>query len=614
MNNDVTDTASWQKTEKTEELLYDEVVLTSCYVEMRDNVKIAVDIYLPKGLDTESKLPAILHQTRYFRRQKYNFISKILRFKKNAKRKIIDRYVKNGYAYINVDVRGSGASFGLRKMEWSPDEVKDGAELVNWITKQPWSNGKVAVTGMSYTATAAEMLLINNHPAVKAAVIQYSLFDIYPDILMPGGIHNESFMRKWAMLNKFRDMNVLPEAMTKLKKTFFKLLINGVAPVLDNKDGLEQLKAAEEEHKQNYDIYAYSREIKYRDDIGPDGIVLDKFSPHMFIKEIEKSKTPIYSWSGWYDGAYPRSAINRYLNIKTPGSRLILGPWDHAGNHTADPFVQNSKKKTNFDYVEEILCFLNKHLKTGKGRIESKDPIHYYTIGENKWKTAKQWPVPGFTYTSLYLADDSKLSLNKSALKKIHDKYIINNSATSGNVSRWISQVNVEKKRIQYKNLYTQSKVRLLYDSSPLKEDLEVTGHPLISLFIKANVPDIQLFVYLEDIQNTGEINYVTEGVFRTIHRKTASNDFPYKTPVPCHSFKGCDVLPLKLNEIAEITFDLFPISYQFKKENSIRISIAGADKDNFEIFPTVPPEMEVCYSQTYPSCIQLPTNTKPLL
>ena len=201
MSNEVTDTPWWRGFSLADNIIHDEVKLSACYITMRDGVKIAADIYLPKNLDSNTKLPAILHQTRYFRRQKYKLISKILRFKRNAKRKVIDRFVKNGYAYVNVDVRGSGASFGARNMEWSLDEIKDGAELIDWIIGQHWSNGKVAVIGMSYTATAAEMLLTNNHPAVKAAVFQYSLFDVYTDILMPGGVRNEPFLKIWAMLN-----------------------------------------------------------------------------------------------------------------------------------------------------------------------------------------------------------------------------------------------------------------------------------------------------------------------------------------------------------------------------------------------------------------------------
>jgi len=274
-------------------------------------------------------------------------------------------------------------------------------------------------------------------------------------------------------------MGILPESMPKLKKMFLKFLINGVAPVSNDTVGLSALKAAEEEHKKNYDIYSSSCKINFRDDVGLDGISLDDFSPHMRFKEIENSNTPIYSWSGWYDGAYQRSAINRYLNVKTKGSRLIIGPWDHVGNHTANPFVQVSKRKTHFDYVGEILRFLDVYLNDGDGYgVKEEHPVHYYTVGENKWKETDTWPPNEFSYTELYLGQGSTLvqeknkvsgySVHRQAYSWSKRRYVqvadadasgpisrkrsvvhsCQQNATTGKQSRWRSQVNVEKNEL----------------------------------------------------------------------------------------------------------------------------------------------------------------------
>ena len=80
----------------------------------------------------------------------------------------VDRYfTAYGYAVVKADVRGSGASFGPWPFPWSPDEITDGAELVDWIVRQPWSNGKVGAFGTSYLGATSEFLLVNRHPAVK---------------------------------------------------------------------------------------------------------------------------------------------------------------------------------------------------------------------------------------------------------------------------------------------------------------------------------------------------------------------------------------------------------------------------------------------------------------
>ena len=500
---------------------------------------------------------------------------------------------------------------GTRNMEWSPDEVKDGAEVIDWIITQSWSNGKVAAVGTSYTATAAEMLLINNHSAVKAAVVQNSLFDIYTDILMPGGVRNEPFLRKWAMLNKFRDMNILPDTISGFKKFFFRLLINRAAPVNNDKEGFKLLCHAEKDHQKNYDIYESSCLIKFRDDISESGLTLDSFSPHNFISDIQNSKTPIYSWSGWYDGAYQCSAINRYLNIKIPGSRLLLGPWEHAGNHTADPFVNSSQKKTDFDFVGEILLFLNKHLKDNNNILSILPPVSYYTIGEGKWKFADKWPVSGFKMHSLYFNNNNTLN-DYISETDIEYRYIINRNTTSGKTSRWKSQVNIEKKRIEYKYLKELDSNCLCFDSMFLKKDLEITGHPLVTLYIQASESDFQLFVYLEEIEKNGTINYITEGIFRIIHRKISEDPSPYFISTPYHSFKQKDAMPLSIGEAAPITFEMFPISYLLKKDSKIRLAIAGTDVDNFEVYPQKEVEVNIFASKTNASYIKLPVNAKP--
>ena len=200
------DTAWWDGTWSPQPT-HKGVQRSSRYLEMRDGVKIAIDVYLPRSLQPGEKIPTILGQTRYYRRAIIRPILRPILNLISPFNKMVKRYLSQGYAFVMVDARGSGASFGSRAMEWSPDEVKDGAEIVDWIVAQNWSNGKVGATGVSYDGTAAEMLLINQHPAVKAVVLRYSLFDVYQDVAMPGGIRTENFLRTWSALNDSLDSN-----------------------------------------------------------------------------------------------------------------------------------------------------------------------------------------------------------------------------------------------------------------------------------------------------------------------------------------------------------------------------------------------------------------------
>ena len=119
-----------------------------------------------------------------------------------------------------------------------------------------------------------------------------------------------------------------------------------------------------------------------------------------------------------------------------------------------------------------------------------------------------------------------------------------------------------------------------------LEEDLEITGHPIITLYVTSTSPESAFFVYLEDVDETGRVTYVTEGQLRAIHRKISNEPPPYKMMVPYHTFKRNDVMQLVPGEIVELTFGLLPTSVLIRENHRIRIAIAGHDKDTFDRIP----------------------------
>src|ERR1700752_4859438 len=99
---------------------------SSCYLTMRDGVRIAVNVYLPAGVTSGARLPAMLNQTRYHRSMELRLPFRLLLGGKPfhhipSTAQCRRRFVANGYVGVDVDARGSGASFGSRRCEWSPD-------------------------------------------------------------------------------------------------------------------------------------------------------------------------------------------------------------------------------------------------------------------------------------------------------------------------------------------------------------------------------------------------------------------------------------------------------------------------------------------------------------
>lgn len=86
------------------------------------------------------------------------------------------------YAWVGMDARGSGASFGNRSTAFSPDEIEDGREILDWVVSQPWSSGFTGTLGVSYDGIAAELLASRRHPSMKLATVFFSPFDLYTDV------------------------------------------------------------------------------------------------------------------------------------------------------------------------------------------------------------------------------------------------------------------------------------------------------------------------------------------------------------------------------------------------------------------------------------------------
>jgi putative CocE/NonD family hydrolase len=569
---------------------------------MRDGVKIAVDIYLPDGLKPGQQIPTILHQTRYWRAIEYRWL--IALFKDDRPRGLIgnyaERFLQQGYAWVDVDVRGSGASFGTRPIAYSPAEIQDGAEIVDWIVTQPWSNGKVGAMGISYSGGTAEMLLVNQHPAVKAIAPMFAGFDLYSEIAFPGGIHLNWFTETWSYINDRLDHNELPFA-----GWMANLFVRGVRPVDGDSDD-KLLTMAVQEHEVNWSPFKEASDLTFRDDPPPSRQApnIDALSTQTFAEEIEQSGAAIYSYSGWFDGGYGLSAIKRHQQHHNPKNKLILGPWDHGGKRQISPYAIGPAQ---FDHAQELIQFFNPYLKDDTNDTHQEPPIQYYTMGAERWNTATNWPPPS-TPTQLYFHTNSQLSTQSPQKLSPPDQYQVDPTAGTGKHSRWNTLVGISLKD-PYPDRQEQDKKLVLYTTDPLPEDFEVTGHPVATVYLSANATDTTLFVYLEDVTPEGHVHYVTEGELRALHRKwqPAETTTEPVLPIPNRTYRRADAAPLTPGEVAPLTLDLLPVSYQFKKGHRIRVALAGADKDHFQLLDDPSPTWQIWHSYDRPSHIDLP-------
>lgn len=605
-------------------------------LRMRDGVRLAVDVWLPR--DARAPLPAVVLTTRYMRAVRWSAVARaagldaLLDIHGTTRRRMLEA----GYAWVDVDARGSGASEGARPCPWHREEVRDGAEVVDWIVAQPWSSGRVGATGVSYAGTAAEMLLVNRHPAVRAIAPRFSLYDVYPDVAFPGGIHLAWFTKEWAAFNRLLDQNRYPSAVGSMVRVNMKALaeylrdrelaragalvaaaegprtarvIEAIMGVLSrgvrppDEDEASALAAVIECHAQNADVHEASRRIVHRDDAGlspdePDAGI-DSFSPHAYAADIAQSGAAVLSVSGWLDGAYQHAAIKRHRALPPDRTWLQIGPWDHGGRQNVSPF--DPRGRTDYDHDGELVRFFDAHLKDGPAWDAPR--VRYFTLGEERWKSADRWPPPGATTRTLYLDRDRRLSHEAPPLggSETHE---LDHDVGTGARSRWRSLLGLAAP-VGYGDRRSLGSRLLCFDGPPLDAPLEITGHPVVRLFVAADAPDATLFAYLEEVALDGRVTYVTEGQLRALHRRFREPPRPGLPPE--RTFARADAATMRPDEPVELAFDLLPISYRVPARHRIRLSIAGADADHFARIPDAPSAITVLHGGAHASRIDLP-------
>jgi putative CocE/NonD family hydrolase len=571
---------------------------SSQYVEMTDGTKIAVEIFLPGNLKPGEKVPVIFEQTRYWRvidlRHPFNLLyTRPLALWRRS-------FAMHGYGYVTMDARAGGASFGTRPWEFCPIDSEDHKTVTDWILKQPWSNGKIGLLGHSYAGNFAEFGLLHPDPAVKAVAIISSPFDLYIDIMHPGGMTLQPFMHNFESFTKEFDQDRVPK---NLKA--FNVFIKGVHPV-DNDDHLKLLHAAIEEHKMNSDMRVLDK-IQFKDDFvfdpksknepthqlkafrhsvdvlqqtfGPEFMKrgLDLGSASGYWEKIAQVKVPIYVGAGWFEAANANAAIKRFMNYRNPGNKLILGPWDH-NFFNISPYTRGGITRFRFD--RELMKFFDYYMKDTSTGVDKDMAVHYYTLGEEQWHASADWPPPGKDY-NLYLQSKNKL-IDAAPVSENSDHYKVDITARTGKNSRWDCLIG-NPLWAPYSDRKKADQKLLTFDSAPLTEDRRITGHPQCTIFVKPSATDCALFAYLEDVAPNGIVRYVSEGQILAGHALAPTSQVTYKTVWPQRGFHHADYAPLTPGANTEVKFELMPISFLFKKGHRIRVALAGADADHFE-------------------------------
>lgn len=590
---------------------YRQYTTQSVYIPMRDGVKLAAEVVLPKDLPAGEKIPVLLSQTRYWRA-----IELRAPFKWFLKPEVANPdykdfqpfFTNRGYGLVTVDVRGTGASFGTWPYPWHRETIEDSREIVDWIVSQPWSNGKLGAYGISYLGTTAELLAVLGHPAVKAVIPMFNHPDAYRDIAFPGGIFDDRFVKAWGYFDQVLDSNTVPKEFGILGN----IAVKGVKPVDEDVDG-KLLKAAIREHGANGDAHQLARDITYRDELQADmGVCADDLAIHSFNDQLARSKTITCGWGSWMDAGTADAVLRRFLTYDN-AQRAVIGAWEHGGRFNASPYRRPDAPPNPGlrEQWHEMLRFFDAYLKDSDNGVRDEKTLFYYTMGEEQWKMTSVWPPEGTTMQRWYLAGEQSLSQDRPEVESGSDKYEVDFQASTGEYNRWWEMGAIMNKSVVYPDRAQASQRLLTYTSTPLEQNTEITGTAVVRLYVTSTETDGAFYVYLEDVDQQGQVRYVTEGQLRAIHHKVNEQDPPYKLQAPYHSFKQQDAQALIPGEMTEITFGLHPTSVLIRKGHRLRVSIAGHDQDTFMRLPTEgQPTISIARNKVHASSIDLPVVT----
>src|SRR4051812_30804541 len=149
--------------------------LADVTIPASDGVNLVGDVYLPA--DGKARYPAVIDMEPYGRSSSTD-------------------YVDNGYARVNTDVRGSGKSGGALCLLCAREQ-QDVYDVVEWVARQPWSNGHVALYGYSYSAITSLLGAALQPPHLDAAVVGHPPTDPYRDVVWHNGLFDTAFVGQW---------------------------------------------------------------------------------------------------------------------------------------------------------------------------------------------------------------------------------------------------------------------------------------------------------------------------------------------------------------------------------------------------------------------------------
>jgi putative CocE/NonD family hydrolase len=595
------------------------------YVPVRDGTRLAMTHYRPAKGPSQNRLPTLLW---YLPGHRESIDLKTGALRSAMSSADLSFFTSRGYVIAIAEMRGSGASFGARVLDRGPQIGRDGKDLVDWIGRQPWSDGRVGMIGSSYQGFSQYATAAERPEALRAIFPEIAGFDDYTSMFYPGGILNVA-LSQFASANIVRDdLNYYEPALRRPRLPSAPVvdedgdgeLIDEI-PVDQDGDGdfLDEQTPSYRDGGQREHIYLRAT----REHVANSNLTIEKLqaAPYRDSKlagteytyaDIDPSHRPasiaasgiaVYNRGGWFD-YHARDTTMWFATLRGHiPTRMMMAPTGHGGLpsesgealYRSGPYLSlfGDTHSTNAMMNSEKLRFFDRYVLGIDNGIDSEPPVLIYVMGKG-WRRESQWPLK--RERMLRFAFDEGGRLSERPAKSGADIYRVDfrTSSLSHDANRWNYGISGAKKPL---TLDSSSQRRANYTSAPLAADHEVTGHPLVELVVSSSAPESDVYVYLEDVAPDGSALLVTEGQLRANFHRARSNDsiiastagrFDVLPDLPWQGFGKADHEsgPFAKGKTVRLKLDLMPTSWVFKQGHRVRVSLAGADFPSFALHP----------------------------
>jgi putative CocE/NonD family hydrolase len=543
---------------------------------MRDGIRLATDIYRPKG---DGKYPII------FSRTPYNFNSWGDGEQRTRTAQTAYNYIKKGYAYVVQNERGRYYSEG----EWDILGVPltDGYDAFTWMKNQPWSNGKIGTYGCSSTAEWQMAVAALDHPAHAAMVPQgfgagvgrvgnineegnwyrggaeqmlfFSwLYGVEQDKFkprIPKGATQEDLIR----ISRFYDL--APEnPRVDMKKALSYLPIQDI---LKNIHGKREIFDKMIRRKPNDPAW---------------------FKGGLYHDNMEIG-TPSFWFTSWYDVSItPNLKLFNHVRNKSKdpfirdNQYLVIAPTLHCSytRATENTIVgERSVGDARLNYDEQITKWFDLWLKGEQNDFKATTPrVQYYTMGSNKWQTAETWPPENTEMVTYYLNSDGKANSRfgdgmlstKKAGSDHPDGFTYDPMAPvpshGGNVC--CTGNAVQGGSFNQQEMEARNDI-LVYTTETLQADTEVSGFIESKLYVSSDVKDTDFTIKLIDVYPDGTAYNLDETIQRVRYREGYDKE-----------------VFMEKGKVYEVNLTPMATSNLFKKGHKIRIEISSSNFPRF--------------------------------